>query len=531
MEEDTKTIGDFVEILKRRKLSMAVPAVLVIIVASIVAFVWPPVYRSTSTILIEDQEIPREFVMASVTGYAEQRLQTINQRIMSTSKLLEIMNRFNLYLEMRKKYTVEEIVETMRKDIKLETISADVKDRRTGAATSATIAFTLSYDGRSRETVQQVANVLASLFLEENLKVRERQAVGTSKFLEEEARTVEDNLKQVESKIAAFKQKNLNTLPELMQVNMQSLERVERDIDQLKNQLGNLKERESYLLAQLASMTPTGSASQDRNLLRELKAKLVQLQLKYTDKNSEVIKTKAEIEELEKRLNSEPANQQAGQQKYKVSATDMSENPAYATLASQLAATQTDIEATQKQIQEVTRKRDDYQRRIEASPRVDETFKALMIERNQMQAKYDDLMKKVLEARVAQGLEKEQMGERFTLIDPARLPGKPVRPNRPVIMLIGFMLAIGAGVGSAALREHMDTSIKSVSQIDAITSVPVLAVVPEIVTWQDTVRAKTRRRNIIVGMALALVVGVVVFHFFVMDLDVFWVRLLRKLRI
>jgi len=164
-----------------------------------------------------------------------------------------------------------------------------------------------------------------------------------------------------------------------MQVNMQSLERVERDIDQLKNQLGNLKERESYLLAQLASMTPTGSASQDRNLLRELKAKLVQLQLKYTDKNSEVIKTKAEIEELEKRLNSEPANQQTGQQKYKVSATDMSENPAYATLASQLAATQTDIEATQKQIQEVTRKRDDYQRRIEASPRVDETFKALMM--------------------------------------------------------------------------------------------------------------------------------------------------------
>jgi succinoglycan biosynthesis transport protein ExoP len=532
VEEDAKSIGDFVEILKRRKVSLVVPAMAVFVVALIVSLTWPSVYRSTSTILIEEQEIPREYVMGSITGYAEQRLQTINQRIMSTSKLLEVMNRFNLYAEMKKKLAVEEIVEAMRKDIRFETISADVRDRRTGQSRSAAIAFTLSYDGLRPETVQQVANVLASLYLEENLRVRERQASGTSKFLEDEAKIVQDNLKLIEAKISAFKQKNLNALPELMQVNMQSLDRIERDIDQLRNQLRSLKEREGYLQAQLAGIpTGTGSASQDSNLLKELRARLVQLQLRYTEKNSEVIKTKAEIKELEERLRSEQADQKTGQEKSKAPVADVPDNPAYVTLASQLAAAQADIESVQRQIQTFTRNRDDYQRRVEATPRADEVFRALMIERNNTQAKYEDLMKKVLEAKVAQGLEKEQMGERFTLIDPARLPEKPVRPNRPAIMLIGLILAIGTGVGSAALREYMDTSVRSANEVDAITAIPVLAVVPEIVTWQDLLRTKTRRRNIAVGVAVALVLGIVVFHFFVMDLDVFWVRAMRKLRI
>ena len=105
VEQDEKTIGDFVEILKRRKVSLFVPAAVVFVVAVIVALAWPPAYRSTSTILIEEQEIPKEFVMASVTGYAEQRLQTINQRIMSTTRLLEVINRFNLYPEMKDRYT------------------------------------------------------------------------------------------------------------------------------------------------------------------------------------------------------------------------------------------------------------------------------------------------------------------------------------------------------------------------------------------------------------------------------------------
>ena len=169
---------------------------IVFIIALVAAITWPRTYRSTSTILIEEQEIPREFVITTVTGYADERLQSINQRIMSTTRLLEIINRFNLYADLRRRMTTEEIVEIMRKDIKFETISADVMDKkgaRSAPAVPVTIAFTLAYDGKDPQTVQQVANVLASLYLEENLRTRERQSAGASRFLEEEAQALQRN--------------------------------------------------------------------------------------------------------------------------------------------------------------------------------------------------------------------------------------------------------------------------------------------------------------------------------------------------
>jgi polysaccharide biosynthesis transport protein len=121
------------------------------------------------------------------------------------------------------------------------------------------------------------------------------------------------------------------------------------------------------------------------------------------------------------------------------------------------------------------------------------------------------------------------MREHFTLIDPARLPEKPTSPNRSAILLIGLVLAVGAGIGSASLREHVDTSIRSASQVTALTSVPVLATIPEIITWKDRRRSKKRRINVAVGVVFVLVIGIAVFHLFIMDFDVAWARLLRKI--
>lgn len=130
MEDDVKTINDYIGILRRRKWAFVLPVVVIAIIALVAALFWPRTYRSTSTILIEEQEIPRDFVVTTVTGFADERLQSINQRIMSTTKLLDIINRFNLYTDLRKRMTTEEVVDIMRKDIKFETISADVMDKK-----------------------------------------------------------------------------------------------------------------------------------------------------------------------------------------------------------------------------------------------------------------------------------------------------------------------------------------------------------------------------------------------------------------
>ncbi len=164
-DKDNKSLNDYIDVIRRRKWALVFPVIIVFVAAAIAALVWPRTYRSTSTILIEEQEIPRDFVITTVTGYADQRLQSINQRIMSTSRLLEIINRFNLYSDLRRKMTSEEVVEIMRGDIRFQTINAEVANARAGRASDVTIAFFVAYDGKVPQTVQQVANVLASLYL------------------------------------------------------------------------------------------------------------------------------------------------------------------------------------------------------------------------------------------------------------------------------------------------------------------------------------------------------------------------------
>jgi len=517
MALEVENLRDVVDFVNRRKWSLILPAVSLLALAAVLVVVLPSKYRSTSTILIEEQEIPREFVTATVTSFAEQRLQSINQRIMSTPKLIEIMNRFNLYADLKASKTTEEIVARMRKDVKFETISADVIDPRSGRPTPATIAFSLSYVGNNPATAQKVANVLASLYLEENLKVREQQTQGTSDFMNEEMKRVKANLDEIESKIAAYKERNINSLPELTQLNYSELDRVDRDIDTLNAQIRSLKEREAYLQSQLATI-PTDEASDDKRRLSELKVQLGNLRSRVSDSYPDVKKVKYEIAELEKRLK-DKGRETLGKP----------DNPAYINLASQLAGTQNEIESARRQISTLEKKRAGYSRRIEASPRVDEGYRTLVVERNNLQLKYDDLSKKAQEAKVSHGLEKEQKGERFTIIDAARLPEKPFSPNIPAFLLIGLVLGIGAGVGTAMVLESTDHSVQSAEALAKATGCLVLAAIPRIITAEDVAQSRRKRTLLFSGTACCLVVAVAAFHFLIMDLDVFWARLLRKL--
>ena len=513
-------MNEMLGIIKRRKWSLILPMLIVFTVAGIVAFVMPSIYKSTATILIEEQDIPADFVMATVTSFAEQRLQSIHQRVVSYSRLLDIINRFNLYPDLKGRWTTEEIVEKMREDILLEPISTEVADRRTGRPFTATIAFTLSYQGKSPSTVQQIANVITSLFLEENLRVREKHAAETSGFIEKEMERVKTELSELEAGMAAFKTAHMNELPELLQVNMQSLNNIKSSIQSLNEQLRSLKEREGYLQSQLASIPAESAEGGDKARLAELKVQLVHLQTRFSDQYPDVIKTKAEIAELEKRV---------GQTGNSGSFDDPLDNPAYITLAAQLSSTRAEIDSVKRQIREANQESDMYQRRITRTPKVEEEYKAILVERDNTQAKYNDLMQKHMEARVAQGLEKDQKGERFTLIEPARFPETPDKPNRLAIALVGIVLGIGAGLGWASLREFTDHSIRDSEILTLETSFPLLGGIPIIQTAEDLERKKRKRIKILITLILCIVGGLMAFHFWVMDLNVFWARLMRKM--
>lgn len=520
MQTSTATLSDLFEILKRRKLSLILPALIIFLVAAVVALTLPPIYKSTSTILIEEQEIPAEFVMSTVTSYAEQRIQTINQRIMSYTRLLNIINQFKLYQDLRGKWTIEQIVEEMREDIILEPISVDVLDRRTGRPAEATIAFTLSYEGKHAETVQRVTNVLTSLFLKENLEVRERQTRETTKFLEDEMQRVQADLIALDAKMAVFKEKHINELPSLLQVNQQSLHNIENSIERLNEQLRSVKERKEYAETQLASI-PAFLDQEHKKRREELKIQLAHLKSLFSDEYPDVIKTKAELAEIESKLSS------SGDLNESTDAPP--DNPAYITLSAQLASTRSDMDSIKRQINDFEQRAKEYRRRIGVTPSVEEKYTAILIEQENTQLKYADLMRKHMEAKVAHGLEKDQKGERFTLIEPARLPEKPDRPNRLAILLIGLVLGIGAGSGSAYLRETIDQSVRDSNSLALATASPVLASIPEIETRKDIIRRRIKRISLSILLVLVIVAGLAAFHYFVMDLNVFWAKALRRI--
>jgi succinoglycan biosynthesis transport protein ExoP len=523
MEVQEMSLDDYIAIMKRRKWSLLLPMITVSIAAIIVALLLPPAYKSTAKILIEEQEIPADFVMSSVTSYAEQRLQFINQKIMSYSRLLDIINRFNLYTDQREKRTTEEIVDTMRKAIAMEQINADVINPRTGRSGNATIAFTLSYESNNPQQSQQVTNALVSFFLEENLKVREKQALSTTEFLEGEMNRIRSEIVELEAKLSRFKEQHANELPELVQVNLQGLQSIELALERLYEQQRSLKEKEGYLQSQLASTSPYIAVAGGNKQLESLKSQLAFLESRYSDKYPELIKTRAQIAELEEQKKEQVPGDGV--------VTKQPDNPAYLALTSQLETMAIEIKSSKRQIDKLEQKAAAFRARMETMPKVEEVLRNLVLQRDTLQAKYNDLSSKLMESKVAYELEKEQKGERFTLIDPPRLPEKPYKPNRLAIMLIGLVLGIGAGVGTAALREFSDNTVHKAEDLVRATSIPVLVSIPEIVTKKDLTRLRTKRFAVAAGVVLLVAGGLFASHYYVMDLSVLLAKITRKIGI
>jgi polysaccharide biosynthesis transport protein len=301
--EPEKDLRYYWRVLLARKQYFLWPAVAIGLLSAIVALALPPIYESSSTILIEEQQIPPDFVKTTVTGYADQRIQSLNQQILSRTKLLEIIRQFNLYSEMREKYPQEEIIQTMRDNIRVELISAEVANRQRRQQEGVTIAFTIAYRGKNPNTVQQVASTLASLYLQENLKIREQQAKTTTRFLEAELKGIQERIQTIGQQITDFKAKHEGILPELQQFNRAQAERLEKEIDQATVQIRAAEDRRIYLEGQLATVnpdTPLISATGERVMdphsrLKALEVALCDLQSRYSDDHPDICKVKREI--------------------------------------------------------------------------------------------------------------------------------------------------------------------------------------------------------------------------------------------
>ncbi len=569
------TIGDIKRLIRRRSLIFVLSAIPVFIGAVVIAFVLPPIYVAKSTILIESQQIPEEYVKSTVTGYIEERLQTITQRILSRSNLLNIINQFDLYPELRKKYATEIVIDKMRKDINLETIQAQ-EGRQ-----SSTIAFTLSYEGERPPVVQRVANVLASLYLEENLKKRENQATRTTEFLQQELNDLREQIGGYANQLSEFKKIHMGELPEHSAVNMQAIEQLNRDFDQLSLQISMLQERKVYLEGQLASLESGASGggkgeftASPNDRIESLQLALINLKSSLSEKHPDVIKLQKEIKELEAHARGETG---AGEKEKRLTglqeqlatmstslgskhpdvvklskeidvlsrelqasgkevttavfSSQKEERPAYVSLRTQLDTTILEIEAYLKEKNEIKEKIALYQQRIEKTPMIEKEYYGIIGDYTNAKEKYNEIMSKLLEARVARGMEETQHGERFVIIESAHTPEAPSKPNRIRIIVMGLFLAIGLGGGLTLLQENFDHSIKTPHEIGALTPLPLLAAIPLIVTDAEVTRRRLRATLFTVLTSGGLIMALLVVHFFYMPLDIVWLNVQRTLMI
>jgi polysaccharide chain length determinant protein (PEP-CTERM system associated) len=491
MQEDVQS-GSALEMVRaiwsRRKwlgiLAFLVPMTAVV---SLAVFL-PGLYRSTVTVLVERQQVPENYVQATVTSALETRLHTISQEILSRPRLEALINRFGLYTDLKKRVSPEEVIERMRSDISLE-----IKSGNTGGNPSGvTYAFALSYKGPSPQTVATVANTLASFYIEENLKVREKAASGTAQFLKIQLDEVKKRLDSQEAKVSEFKRRYPGGLPQQVEGNLATLERLNTQLVLNSDNQQRLHDRRDRMAKQLADAQAAGmGGGREPTLARiaQLNQELRQLRSQYSDKYPDVIRLRAEIAQLERELTEErPAPAPAPKSASTAAVIDPNVYRLQQGLA-ELDAEVTYLKSEEKRLRTAIAS---YVGRVDLGPQREQEFKELSRDYETTREVYATLLKRYEESQIAESMEQRQKGEQFRIIDPAVASDTPAAPNRLRLMIMGLALSLAAAAGAVVLAEQLNTSFHSLDDLRGFTTVPVLLSISEIVTPVDAGRRQRR---------------------------------------
>ena len=579
-ETNEKSIKDWIEVFKRRKNEFLSLFLILLLISILAAVFIPSVYRSTATILIQQQEIPQDMVRSTITSYADQRLYQISQKVMTSINLWEIVEKYNLYESLRKREPREVVIEEMRDDINFEVISADVIDPRSGRPTKASIAFKTSYDSRSPNLAFKVANDLTTLYLNENIEGRTQLAEDARTFLSQELKKLDEEIGELEAQLATFKEENVNRLPEMVQLNFQMMDRSERELVEVNRQILSLKERRIYLNSELSQVNPHAVLYSDTgerimspaDRLKALQTEMIRLKSVYASSHPDIVRLEKEIRALEAEVGGtdisalyeelEVAKTELAKVKERYSSdhpdvkraeriivsieatirekessptprksSTEASNPAYVQLASQVEAANAELNSLYSMQGELRKKIEKYEQDIALSPSIEKEYRALNRDYETANLRYQEIKVKLSHAELGESLEEGRKGERFELIEPALQPEKPVFPNRPLILLLGFILSSAAAFGFVAMRENLDDSVRSTSDIMDLVGMRPLAVVPTMITSVEHQQLKAKRMQLALGIGSLILICAFLIHMFYKPLDVMWFVGLRKLGI
>mgnify|MGYP003768276239 CR=1 FL=1 len=492
--------------------------------AVVTAIVMPPVYQSTGTILVESQHIPSDLVQATVTSYADERIEVIKQRVMTRDNLYRIIQKYNLYADEIEKETISTLIGKMRESISVDLLSANVGGAK---AAKATIAFKVGFEYKKPETAHKVANELVTLFLDENVKARTERATETTEFLTQEVERLKLELENVENRVATYKQAHSNSLPEHMEMYMGMLQRAEAELQEVDREYKSTQEELRYLDVELTAAkandksNPETKISQAISELDKAKAELDRALVLYKETHPTVRALKRRVENLEKAAQS-PVKQPATE------SIDVAKDLVVAKIQAQIEAAKARLVSMQEQKRSIQSKMAQLQSQVVQSPQVEKELFGLMRDYENAKSKYEEVKSKQINAKIAENLEQDNKAERFSMLEPPIFPDKPIKPNREKIAALGFFAGIAAAVALVALLEMMDKTVRGTEALMAIIRMRPLVVIPYITTENELKRRKNITRYVLVAFVIALILILLIVHFLFIPLDLLLAKIMAR---
>ncbi len=507
---------DIVQILRRRIWYILVPFGVVSAAAAVAARRLPDSYKSESIVLVVPQRVPEAYVKSTVTGRIEDRLQVIQQQIMSRTHLEGIIQDLNLYANERKRGGImQDVVEKMRDDIHVTPL---VKGD----------AVRVTYVGRDPQTVLKVTTKLASLFIDENLKDRTTLAQGTNEFLETQVEDARRRLQEQEKKLEAYRMRHSGELPTQLQSNMEALHNLQMQIQAvveainrqgqqkllIEHELVGLRADAAAAAAVSAAAPPPADAAvpatlttaqqlaNQQNVLKGLQAQ------GKTDENPDVKITRRLIRDLQAKVDSEALERPLSDSAVAAStlpAPDQLRRKRIDDLQAEAEQLNSQLAYNQAEEKKMREAAADYQKRIDAVPARETEMVELTRDYTTLNNLYTSLLQKNEESKIAENLENRQIGEQFSILDPARLPEKPFSPNRMLINLAAMAAGLGLGLALVGFQEYRDRSFKTDDEVIGLLSLPVLAVVPLMQSASEQRRSRIRR--VVLGLGLSCAVA------------------------
>ena len=467
-----------IDIIIKRRWFIVVPLCFSFLLGIFLSITLPRVYEAETLILVEPQRVPANYVRSIVSTDISARISTISQQIMSRTNLEKVINDFKLFSteEWQNTY-LEDKLEDLRKRIDVNLT------RRSGAD-----AFRITYQGDYPETVMKVANALASYFINENLKVREAQAVGTSTFLETELQNILRRLEEKEATLKEYKKQYMGGLPEQLGTNLSILESLQTQKTELQKNIQGIQQN-IYALKNTPNQFDNLNSELSMNFdfegevgsegsyeLTQLKENLEQLELRYKEKHPDVVKLKKRISELEEKAENESANLEEAEE-----SSEEIVIPQIDFQAVQLEELKSSLVQRNREMDEINVQIDKYKIRVEDTPRREQELLSIERDYDNLKASYQSLLKRKLESEIAVNMERRQKGEQFRVVDPAVLPEKPISPNLKKLFLLSLAAGLGIGGGLIFMLELLDTSFKRPEEIEKELKLPVLCTLPQMI--------------------------------------------------